>query len=79
MRKNQLCLVIQRTLFLCITESFSAICKTRESKAYSTAYLAKEQNCLQNRYFCRVMWACAQMSLPDPSVQPKDHVILRAM
>lgn len=56
MRKNQLCLVIQHTLFSC----FSTICKTHESKAYSTAYLTEEQNCLENRYFCRVMWVCAK-------------------
>lgn len=60
MRKNQLCLVIQHTLFSCITESFSTICKTHESKAYSTAYLTEEQNCLENRYFCRVTWVCAK-------------------
>lgn len=76
-RKNQLRLVIQRTLFPCATES-SAICKTHESKAYSTARLAKEQNSLQNRYFCCVMWVCAPTSLPDPSAQPKGHVVPRA-
>lgn len=60
MRKNQLRLVIQRTLFSCITESFSTICKIRESKAYSAAYLTEEQNCSENRYFCLVMWVCAE-------------------
>lgn len=60
MRKNQLCFVIQHTLFSCLTESFSTICKTHENKAYSTPYLTEEQNCLENRYFCRVMWVCAE-------------------
>lgn len=30
------------------------------SKAYSTACLTEEQNSLENRYFCRVMWVCAE-------------------